>query len=131
VLAGTVMACTSAPPAADPQTLATPVAKWERPAGTAFENRGVAKVERLGTRWVLSVMCDGTHATYLDDTTLDLGSYAKSYVTARYTWVTRETDVKCPMAPCPRLKERRIALERLTVVNITDAAARDLAQSCK
>jgi hypothetical protein len=35
------------------------------------------------------------------------------------------------MAPCPRVKERRIALERLTVVNITDAAARDLAQSCK
>jgi hypothetical protein len=131
VLAAGVIACSSAPTVPDSQTRQGPIAIWERQVGDAFENRGVAKVERLGTRWVLTVMCDGTHSTYLDDTKLDLSSYAKSYVNARYTWVTRQVDVQCPVAPCPRVNERRIALERLTVVTMTDERARELSRSCK
>ena len=125
-------ACSSTPPVPDPQTPPQPVAAWERQAGAAFENRGVAKVERLGPRWVLTVMCTGTHSTYLDDTKLDLNAYATGFVNARYTWVTRQVEVKCPMAPCPRVSERRIALERLTAVSsMTDERARELAKSCK
>ena len=129
-------ACSSAPAAGSqpPQTpppTPAPVVSWERQAGSAFENRGVAKVEQLGTRWVLTVMCDGTHSTYLDDTTIDLNNYAKGFVNARYTWVTRQVDVRCPVAPCPRVSERRIALEQLTPVTMTDDRARELARTCK
>lgn len=124
-------ACSSTPPVPDPQTPQQPVAPWERQAGAAFENRGAAKVERLGPRWVLTVMCSGTHSTYLDDTKLDLNAYASGFVNARYTWVTRQVEVKCPMAPCPRVSERRIALERLTPVSITTERAQELAKSCK
>lgn len=99
--------------------------------GSTFENRGVAKVERLGTRWMLTVMCTGTHSTYLDDTKIDLNNYAKGFVNARYTWVTRQVDVKCPVAPCPRVSERRIALEQLTPVTMTDERARELERTCK
>lgn len=99
--------------------------------GSTFENRGVAKVERLGTRWMLTVMCTGTHSTYLDDTKIDLNNYAKGFVNARYTWVTRQVDVKCPMAPCPRVNERRIALEQLTPVTMTVDRARELERTCK
>lgn len=137
VVAAAAAACSSAPPAAGtpppqtPQPPPAPVLGWERQAGSAFENRGVAKVERLGTRWVLTVMCDGTHSTYLDDTKIDLNNYAKGFVNARYTWVTRQVDVKCPVAPCPRVNERRIALEQLTPVTMTDDRARELARTCK
>jgi hypothetical protein len=137
VLAMAAAACSSSPAATDsktpptPQAPPAPVLSWERQAGSAFENRGVAKVERLGTRWMLTVMCDGTHSTYLDDTKIDLNNYAKGFVNARYTWVTRQVDVKCPMAPCPRVSERRIALEQLTPVTMTDERARELARTCK
>ena len=136
-MAAAVASCSSAPPAAEapppqaPQPPAAPVAKWERQVGAGFENRGVAKVERLGPRWMLTVMCDGTHSTYLDDTKIDLNNYARGFVNARYTWVTRQVDVKCPAAPCPRVNERRIALEQLTPVTMTDDRARELARTCK
>jgi hypothetical protein len=138
VLAAAAAACSTSPPATDSKTPPTPQpspsapdASWERQAGAAFENRGVAKVERLGTRWMLTVMCNGTHSTYLDDTKIDLNNYAKGFVNARYTWVTRQVDVKCPVAPCPRVNERRIALEKLTPVTMTDARAKELASTCK
>ena len=135
-LVAAAAACSSAPaaepqPPSTPQSPPAPVASWERQVGSVFENRGVAKVERLGTRWVLTVMCAGTHSVYLDDTKIDLNNYAKGFVNARYRWVTRQVDVKCPVAPCPRVSERRIALEQLTPVTMTDDRARELAGTCK
>jgi hypothetical protein len=107
------------------------VLKWERRVQDAFENRGIAKVEQIATRWALTVMCGGTHSTYLDDTTIDLARYARGYVSARYTWVVRTvTDPKCPKAPCGPFTERRIALERLTPVVVTEEQARQMALEC-
>ena len=132
-----VVACASMPPPADrpgpqaPAPAPAAVMKWERAAGGAFENRGVAKVEPLGPRWMLTVMCGGTHSTYLDDTTIDLARYAKGYVSARYTWVTRKVSVQCPVAPCGQVNERRIALERLTVVSVTAEQAQAMARECE
>jgi hypothetical protein len=133
------VACTSSPPAAEPQTPQPPaggvpvaVAKWERQVQGAFENRGIAKVEQIGTRWALTVLCGGTHSTYLDDTAIDLSRYVRGYVSARYTWVVRTvTDPKCPKAPCGPFSERRIALQRLTVVSVTEEQARQLATECE
>lgn len=109
---------------------APPLLAWERQAGDARENRGVAKVERIGPRWMLTVMCNGTHSTYLDDTTIDLEKYSKGYVSARYRWVTRMVRVQCVRAPCPEQPERRLAIERLTAVDMTDARASELAKNC-
>jgi hypothetical protein len=138
VISAAAAACSSTPPAGDgqgspaPQTPQAPVATWERPVGgSTFENRGVARVERLVNRWVLTVMCDGTHSTYLDDTKINLDTYAKGFVNARYTWVTRQVDVRCPVAPCPPVSERRLALEQLTPVTMTEDRARELARTCK
>jgi hypothetical protein len=135
--AAATIGCSSAPPVTDsqtptpPQTPAPVTAGWERQVGSAFENRGVAKVERLGPRWMLTVLCNGTHSTYLDDPKIDVNRYAKGYVNARYNWVTRQVAVQCPVAPCPPVSERRIALEQLTAVDITEERAREFARSCK
>ena len=38
---------------------------------------------------MLNVHCDGTHATYLDDTRVDLARYARGYVSVRYHYADR------------------------------------------
>lgn len=106
-------------------------APWERSVQGAFENRGVAHIERLGTRWILNVLCDGTHATYIDDTTLNLTRYTKGYVRARYQYVDRQVhDPKCIAAPCAAITERRIALQRVSPISVTEKKASDLARAC-
>lgn len=91
-----------------PLPAADVVAPWERVIDGACENRGIAQVERLGTQWLLNVMCDGTHATYIEESSADLSVFTKGYVHARYRYVERTTaDVKCIKEPCPPVADRR------------------------
>ena len=106
--------------------------QWERPVRGVYENKGVARIERLGERWMLSVWCQGTHSTYLDPTTLDLKQYLDRFVTVRYSYVEREVaDPKCLRAPCSPLHERRISIERITPLRITLEQARERGRQCK
>jgi hypothetical protein len=110
-----------------------PVAAWEQLVRGAYENKGVAQVQQLGNRWVLNVICDGIHATYIaDETNIDLMTYSKGYVNARYHYVEHEnTDIRCVQAPCPPARERQIAIDRLTVVEVTPEQANDKARKCE
>lgn len=110
---------------------AGPVAQWERLVEGAYENKGIAQIGRLGSRWVLTVNCNGVHTTYLDDTPIDLSRYREGYVTARYHYVDRTIDdARCVREPCSPVLERRIAIETLTIVSGTVEAAREMARSC-
>jgi hypothetical protein len=107
-------------------------APWERIVNDAYENRGVAQIERLGRQWLLNVMCDGTHATYIEEAGTDLDQYRGAYVSVRYRYVERtNADVRCVKEPCPPVRERRVALERVTRVAATPEDARDSARSCR
>ena len=111
--------------------LGTSVNPWERAVGHSFENRGIAQVERVGSRWLLNVMCGATHATYVDETTkIDLARFADDFVTARYHYVDRTIDVNCFRAPCPPSHERRVVIERLTRVTKSPQHAAQLARQC-
>ena len=108
------------------------VASWERVDRGAYENRGLAQVERLGTQWLLNVMCSGTHATYIESSDVDLTTYRTGFVTARYRYVERTTsDAKCVKEPCLPVRDRRVAIERLTIVAATDEDARLAARDCR
>jgi len=108
-----------------------PLANWERAVGTALENKGVAQLERLGKEWVLNVMCNGTHATYLSPTAVDPASVGTSYVRARYHYVTSTLrDPKCVQGPCAPVVERRIALDRLTRLNVSAADVKAANETC-
>lgn len=107
------------------------VASWERVSGGAYENRGLAQVERLGTQWVLNVMCSGTHATYIQSSDVDLATYSKGFVIARYHYVERTTDVTCVTEPCLPARERRVVVERLTTVAASAEDARNAARDCR
>jgi hypothetical protein len=121
-----------APPEVRPLPLGDIVAPWERLVAGAYENRGLAQVERLGNQWVLTVRCDGTHSTYINDTGIDLSKYNKTYVSARYRYVERTAlDARCVKGPCAPVRDRRIALERLTAVTATEEDARLMARACE
>ncbi len=107
-------------------------ASWERIADGAFENKGVAQVERLGRQWLLNVMCNGTHATYIDDTGPDLSTYRDAYLRVRYRYVERtNADVRCVKEPCPPSRERRVAIERITRLPATPDEAGEMARTCR
>ena len=107
------------------------VAPWERLVDGALENKGLAKVERFGARWVLTVVCGGVHTTYLDAPQADVETYVGAYVAARYTYVVRTfPDPRCFREPCDPVSERRMAIVRLKRVAATVEQERALERHC-
>jgi hypothetical protein len=97
-----------------------------------YENRGLARVERIGQLWMLTILCNSTHSTYIEPSRLDPAPYAKGYVTAQYRYVDRENrDARCVQAPCGPIIERRIVLERLERIEATAAQAQAATASCQ
>ena len=114
----------------------TPVAPkpaaWERRIGELYENRGLARVERIGLLWMLTILCHGTHSTYIEPSAIDPVPYAKGYVAAQYVYVDRENrDARCAQAPCGPIVERRVVLERLERIAATAAEAQAATASCQ
>jgi len=103
---------------------------WERVVDGSYENKGIAQIEMLNDHWVLNVMCDGTHTTYLDDTKIELTPHVGGFVQARYHYVERTVEVRCTQAPCPPMSQQFIALEGLTSVAATADMAREQSEHC-
>jgi hypothetical protein len=136
---GAACASSSTQPVSQVSSAKTPVspvqpapAEWERVVEGAIENRGLAKIERLGDRWALSVICKGIHTTYIHDPPVGLEGRTGEYVSARYRYVDVEVnDPKCVRAPCGPVRERRIVVEQLRkVTRVSDAEAREMERSC-
>jgi hypothetical protein len=80
---------------------------------------------------VLNVHCDGTHATYLDDTRFNLARSARGYVKVRYHYADHTvSDQQCFRAPCPPVLERRIVLDQVKTVSVSPERARASARRC-
>jgi hypothetical protein len=138
LLALTGAPCAQRPssPAQSEPAVATPVtpdpAAWERRVGDVYENRGLARVERIGQLWMLTILCNGAHSTYIEPSRIDPAPYAKGYVTAQYRYVDRKNpDARCVQAPCGPITERRIVLERLERIEATAAQAQAATASCQ
>jgi hypothetical protein len=107
-------------------------AAWERRVGDLYENRGLARVERIGQLWMLTILCNGAHSTYIEPSRIDPAPYAKGHVAAQYRYVDRENrDARCVPAPCSPIVERRIVLERLERIEATAAQAQAATASCQ
>jgi hypothetical protein len=65
-------------------------------------------IERLGTRYVLTVPCDGTHSIYIKAAPgIDLASLLGQPVCVRYRYVEeRRVPSPCVRPPCPPAVER-------------------------
>ena len=93
-------------------TVAAQEAAWERRVEQSFVPRGLAKIERVGNRWALTVLCRGPHTTYLEPGRVDHSALADQYVQARYHYVDVAATVACVRGPCAPTTERRVVLER-------------------
>lgn len=120
-----------APSQAPPSLAGGTLAPYEQIVGTAIENKGVARFERFGDRWVLTILCKGVHSTYLDDTPIDLNQYVAGYASVRYQYVVRTLDVQCVRAPCPPVQERRIRLEQVTPLTLSPEQAKQRERDCQ
>jgi hypothetical protein len=136
VLGGAPGAQRPGSPAQGEPAVVTPVtpdpAAWERRVGNMYENRGLARVGRVGQLWMLTILCNGAHSTYIEPSRIDPAPYAKDHVTAQYRYVDRENpDARCVQAPCTAITERRIVLERLERIEATPAQAQAATASCQ
>ena len=104
---------------------------WESRSGDYYENRGLARIERVGKEWALTILCNGEHTTYLEPTAIDPARFAGTTLLARYRYVERRRDVQCVQGPCDPTTERRIALDRVTPVTTTAAQLRSAVERCE
>jgi hypothetical protein len=103
---------------------------WEKQVGDDFENRGVAQIEKIGTKYALSILCDGTHSTYLDKTQMKIKLYLNKFLRVKYRYVERMKKVTCIQAPCTPVQERLIALRTVTVLPLTQDEAEQVSKTC-
>lgn len=128
--AGCASASANQTPAQNP-TPAPRTMPWERAVDGGFENKGIATIDQMGSRWVLTVRCAGTHVTYLDETPVDLKNYNGAYVRARYHWVDRTlVDPRCVVPPCRDIKQRLIVIDTLEKQAVTPEQVKEQAATC-
>jgi hypothetical protein len=100
--------------------------------GDSFENRGLARVEQIGSRWALTVVCRGRHSVFLDAGTIAPEPYKDRYLSVRYHYVDRAPgNVACVQAPCPPVTERRIVLERVEPRTPSETDVSDALDRCE
>lgn len=95
------------------------VSSWERIIDGLYENRGIARIEKLGSRYVLTMYCYGQHSVYIKNTKeIDLNRLLDRFVRVRYTYVEEiNPDVKCPQAPCGPFFERLLVIANVVEVD--------------
>ena len=90
------------------------------------------EIDAIGRRWALTILCDGEHTVYVDETTeFELQQYRERFVQAHYVYVERTVpDPRCIRAPCGPVVEHRLKLITLAVVSMTDDNAEELRTNC-
>ncbi len=105
---------------------------WETRARGMYENRGVAVIEKLGTRHVLTIYCDGVHRVYLHNTQrVHVEKYQSKFVRVGYTYVdVTHAAVKCIKPPCGPFTERRILVQDIEKVSVSEEARARFESTC-
>ena len=83
-------------------------ARCEQRVGDLYEIRMPATIDPIGSRFVLTVSCEGTHRIYLKSSmSIDFASIVGVSICARYRYVEHPLpNTPCVRAPCPDVIER-------------------------
>lgn len=97
--------------------LPVPFAKpkyWEILNKGAFQNRGIAKIEKLGKEYVLTVYCEGTHRVFIHHPkNFNLEYFSGQFVQARYTYGDIKKEIQCIKKPSKPVTLRKILIQDL------------------
>jgi hypothetical protein len=93
--------------------------RCERRLGGHYETRGLAIIDKLGDRYVLTVRCEGVHQIYVRvPPAMDLEPFLGKPVRARYTYADEDNPrTRCIRAPCPPATERVLDINGLEEVS--------------
>jgi hypothetical protein len=95
---------------------------WEREITPGvYENLGVSRIERLGSQYVLTTYCTGIHRIFIhENSQFDLARYMNMYVRVHYRHIEETRPVQCVKAPCPPMKETRVAITHIEEFSLTE-----------
>jgi hypothetical protein len=94
---------------------------WEQEVDEIFSNRGVAKIERLGERYLLTIHCFGIHSVYAKGgLEVNLDAYVGQLVHTYYVYVeTVNMNTRCIKAPCEPVMESEAVIKRVEKVIVS------------
>ena len=95
---------------------------WEKEIGSGmYESKGVSKIEKLSTRYMLTTYCKGMHSIYIKDTKkVNLDSYIDHFVRVRYSRIAEQRfDVQCVKVPCAPIYEANIVIQDLEEIAVS------------
>jgi hypothetical protein len=107
-------------------------APWERKIGAVYENKGIAKIERVAVHYVLTTYCHGIHSIYVKGgTEVKLDDYKGKFVQARYKYIEEiNTNIQCITAPCEPVVEKIALIVELSAVEVSEAELMNYQTSC-
>ena len=90
---------------------------WEFPHQGAFQNRGIAQIDKLGKEYVLTISCKGIHRVFIhQDKKIKLEEFLGKFVQARYTYGDVKKQVRCIKTPCNPITERKLLIHDIEIV---------------
>ncbi len=107
-------------------------APWEQQIGAVYENKGIAKIEKVGVRYVLTTYCQGIHSIYAKASTeVQLNDYEGKFVQVRYKYIEEiNTNIQCVTAPCEPVAEKIALIVALTAVEVSEGERMNYQTSC-
>lgn len=90
----------------------------------------VARIDRYGSKYVMTTYCPGTHSVYVQPTTeIDLRDYAGKYVRVAYEHIeVQEANIKCVRAPCGPVTVTKAVVLKLE--HVSEAELDEFRKTC-
>lgn len=102
------------------------------PARNGLLRAEVARIEKIGSEFILTTYCDETQSIYLQRTAaIDLREYLDHYV--RVTYATKEVaqpHIKCVLAPCRPVTVTMAVIVEIEKTDLTNERLRTIPTSC-
>lgn len=113
-------------------TIQPPPAPWETKIDALYVSRGVSKIEKIETRYVLTTYCAGTHSVYAEGGEgVMLDKYLGEFIRARYVYITAPNpQIRCVQAPCDPAAERVAVIKSVEPMTISEAERLRLQRLC-
>ncbi len=90
---------------------------WEIQHQGEFQNRGIARIDKLGNEYVLTVFCKGVHRVFIHQhKKINLEEFLGQFVQVQYTYGDVKKQVRCIKAPCNPITERKLIIQDLEIV---------------
>lgn len=105
--------------------------RWESLSDDMYENRGIAQIERIAPKYMLTISCGRIHQVFIyQNPEVALKHYVGKFVRARYTYAEVKKRVQCIKEPCHPATKRKIVIHSLEETIASEAARAHFEKEC-